>query len=48
MPDAPDPAALLIPLRKKLWSKVQPPPGVKPPRRRGAGQASKEFELAWR
>ena len=37
--------AKLLPKRRRLWSKVDPPPGAKKPRRRGSGPASKEFEL---
>ncbi|MFB3891441.1 MAG: DNA methyltransferase [Phycisphaerae bacterium] len=41
-----DPA--LLPARRKLWSKVNPPPGPKKPRKPGQGPASKEYELAFR
>ncbi len=37
--------AKLLPKRRRLWSKVDPLPGEKKPRRHGSGPASKEFEL---
>jgi len=39
-----DPA--LLPPHRRLWTKVNPPPGVKKLRKRGTGPASKEYELA--
>ncbi len=37
--------AQLLPKRRLLWSKVDPLPGAKKPRKRGSGPASKECEL---
>lgn len=42
--DNPDPADLLIPDRKKLWFKIDPPKGTKR-RKRGQGSAAKDYEL---
>ena len=38
----------LLPKTRRLWSKAEPHPGPKKPRRHGAGPASKEYELAYR
>ncbi|MBN2024717.1 MAG: class I SAM-dependent DNA methyltransferase [Pirellulales bacterium] len=39
---------LLIPENKKLWFKVDPPPGARPRGKRGQGNAAKEYELDYR
>jgi SAM-dependent methyltransferase len=41
-------AQLLIPDEKKLWFKIDSPPGRKKIRKAGTGPASKEYELAFR
>ncbi|MGD9858354.1 MAG: type IIL restriction-modification enzyme MmeI, partial [Planctomycetaceae bacterium] len=38
----------LLPPKRRLWFKVEPPPGKKKIRKRGSGPASKEYELAYR
>lgn len=40
--------AKLLPKRRRLWVKVEPKPGVKKGRKRGSGQAAKEYELDYR
>ena len=40
--------AKLVPKKRRLWVKVEPKPGVKKGRKRGSGQAAKEYELAYR
>jgi type II restriction/modification system DNA methylase subunit YeeA len=37
--------AKLLPAGRRLWTKVDPPAGVKKPRKRGTGPASNEYEL---
>jgi SAM-dependent methyltransferase len=38
----------LLPKKRRLWFKVAPTPGAKKIRKRGSGQAAKEYELAYR
>jgi len=40
--------AALLPAKRKLWSKVDPPSGMKKIRKRGSGPASKLYELSMR
>ncbi|MCK4873983.1 MAG: class I SAM-dependent DNA methyltransferase [Phycisphaerales bacterium] len=48
-PSAPGSAGgLLIPDKRKLWFKVDPPPGAKKKRARGQGPATKQYELDFR
>ena len=35
----------LMPPKRRLWTRVPPPPGIKKIRKRGSGPASKEYEL---
>jgi len=43
--DGASPDQLFIPKNKKLWFKTDPPAGGKPRRKRGAGPATKQYEL---
>jgi SAM-dependent methyltransferase len=40
--------AALLPPKRRLWSRTNPPAGVRKLRKRGSGPASKEYELAYR
>src|SRR6185295_10113248 len=40
--------ARLVPARRRLWYRVDPPPGIKRIRKFGSGSAAKEYEMAYR